>query len=242
VHTATIVIAIESPAMASYFSPATFRFLRGLARNNERAWFHAHKDAYEEHVRAPFQRLLGDLQPDLRTVSAHYRADPKTVGGSLFRIQRDTRFASDKSPYKSWQGARLFHARSREVPAPSFYLHLQPGRCFVGAGLWHPDTATQRQVRQFIVDNPAGWEAAAHASAFRRRYVMEDGEMLVRPPRGFPPDFAFIDDLRHRNFVASRAIEDSVMLGPRLRATIARDLRALAPFVDYLCAALDLEF
>src|SRR3546814_11841046 len=66
--------------------------------------------------------------------------------------------------------------------------------------------------------------------------------MLVRPPRGFPPDFAFIDDLRHKNFVASRAVEDSVMTGPRLRQTLVKDLQALAPFVDYLCAALDLGF
>jgi uncharacterized protein (DUF2461 family) len=66
--------------------------------------------------------------------------------------------------------------------------------------------------------------------------------MLVRPPRGFPPDFEFIDDLRHRNFVAVRAIDDAVMTGPRLRQVLATDLTALAPFVDYLCAALDLEF
>lgn len=228
--------------MPAYFTDKSLKFLRALARNNERAWFHAHKADYESHVRAPFQRLLGDLQPDLHAVSPHFHADPKAVGGSLFRIQRDTRFSGDKAPYKSWQGARLFHERRKQVPAPSFYLHLQPGRCFVGAGLWHPETATQRRVRQFIVDNPGSWQAAAHDKAFRRRFELEDSEMLVRPPRGFPPDFAFIDDLRHRNFVASRPIEDSMMLGPKLRPTLVKDLQALAPFVDYLCAALDLEF
>ncbi len=228
--------------MAIFFTDKSFKFLRGLSRHNERAWFQAHKADYEVHVREPFQRLLVDLQPDLLALSEHYRAEPKSVGGSLFRIHRDTRFANDKTPYKSWQGARLFHARASELPAPSFYLHLQPGRCFVGAGLWHPDTATQRKVRQFIVDNPGSWAAAAHAPAFRRRYAFADSEMLVRPPRGFPKDFTFIDDLRHRNFVASRAIEDRTMTGARLRQTLARDLQALAPFVDYLCAAVDLEF
>ena len=228
--------------MSSYFSAASFKFLRGLARHNERAWFLAHKAEYEAAVREPFQRLLGDLQPALATISEHYRSEPKTVGGSLFRIQRDTRFSGDKTPYKSWQGARLFHERSRQVPAPSFYLHLQPGSCFVGAGLWHPETATQRRVRQFIFDNPGSWQRAAHAPAFRRRFELETDEMLVRPPRGFPPDFAFIDDMRHKNFVASRAVEDAVMTGPRLRQALAKDLQALGPFVDYLCAALDLEF
>jgi uncharacterized protein (TIGR02453 family) len=242
VDTAATSRFYNAATMTTYFTDKSFRFLRALARNNERAWFQAHKADYDAHVRGPFQALLADLQPELRAVSEHFRSEPKTVGGSLFRIQRDTRFANDKTPYKSWQGARLFHERSRQVPAPSFYLHLQPGNCFVGAGLWHPETATQRRVRQFIFDNPGSWQRAAHAVAFRRRFDLETDEMLVRPPRGFPPDFAFIDDLRHKNFVASRAIEDSVMSGPRLRQTLAKDLQALAPFVDYLCAALDLEF
>ena len=95
--------------MATYFSDKTFRFLRALARNNEREWFHAHKADYEAHVRDPMQRLVSDLQPDLATVSLHYRADPKAVGGSLYRIHRDIRFSRNKTPYKTWQGMRLFH-------------------------------------------------------------------------------------------------------------------------------------
>ena len=228
--------------MTTYFSDKTFKFLRGLARNNKRAWFLAHKPDYDAHVRAPFLQLLLDLQPALAKTSEHYRAEPKPVGGSLFRIQRDTRFANDKTPYKPWQGARLFHARGRQIEAPSFYLHLQPGACFIGAGLWHPQPATQRAVRQFIFDNPGGWKATAHASAFRRRYDFETTNKLVRPPRGFPPDFEFIDDLKNRNFVALRTLDDDVMLGPKLRQALEKDLQGLAPFVDYLCAALDLEF
>jgi len=228
--------------MTTYFGDKTYKFLRGLARHNERAWFQAHKADYDAHVRAPFLQLLVDLQPALAQVSEHYRAEPKPVGGSLFRIQRDTRFANDKTPYKPWQGARLFHARGRQVEAPSFYLHLQPGACFVGAGLWHPHPITQRAVRQFIFDNPGSWKAAAHAPAFRRRYNFESTDRLVRPPRGFPADFEFIDDLKHRNFVAVRALDDDVVLGPKLRQVLEKDLQGLAPFVDYLCAALDLEF
>ena len=228
--------------MTTYFSDASFKFLRGLARHNERAWFLAHKAEYDAAVREPFLRLLGDLQPALAAISDHYRAEPKTVGGSLFRIHRDTRFSGDKTPYKDWQGARLFHARSRQSEAPSFYIHLQPGESFVAGGIWHPSTPALRLIRQFIVDNPGGWQAAAHAPAFRRRFDLESEDMLVRNPPGFPADFRFIDDLRHRNFVGVRSIDDATMAGPRLRATLEKDLQALAPLVDYLCAALDLEF
>ncbi|MDQ3511857.1 MAG: DUF2461 domain-containing protein [Pseudomonadota bacterium] len=228
--------------MSTYFTDASFRFLRTLERNNSREWFHAHKADYETHLREPFQRLLTDLQPALAEVSMHYRSEPKTVGGSLFRIHRDTRFANDKAPYKSWQGARLFHERGRQIEAPSFYLHLQPGQCFIGAGLWHPQSDTLRRMRQFILDNPAAWKAAAHQPAFRRRFDLDDSEMLVRIPRGFPQDFEFAPDLRRKNYVAVRAMDDELFTGPKLLQSIRHDLLAVAPFVDYLCAALDLEF
>ncbi len=225
----------------SHFSDRSFRFLRALARNNNREWFHAHKADYEQYIREPFRDLMLDLQPMLAKISPHFRADPRGNGGSLFRIHRDTRFSNDKSPYKGWQGARMFHARRNEVPAPSFYLHLEPGRCFVGAGIWHPEPPTQRRIRQFIVDNPNGWKAAAHG-AIRKRFDLESDEMLARVPSGFPRDFAYADDLRHRNFVMVRAVADADMTSAALPRMLAKDFTALAPFVDYLCAALDLEF
>ena len=228
--------------MSRYFDAASFGFLRGLARHYDKAWFESLRQDYEAHVRQPFLRLITDLQPALASVSPHFRADPRTVGGSLFRIHRDARFSNDKSPYKPWQGARLFHERRREVAAPSFYIHLQPGGSFVGGGLWHPEPDTQRRVRQFILDNPGSWKKAAHAPALRPRFDLDDSEVLSRPPRGFPADFEFIDDLKHRNWVLWRSLDDAAMTGPRLKKTLETDLAALGPFIDYLCAALDLEF
>jgi len=227
--------------MTTYFSEKTFKFLRALGRHNNREWFHEHKADYETHLRGPFQQLISDLQPDLLAISEHYRADPKGVGGSLFRIHRDTRFSNDKTPYKTWSGARFFHARSKQVEAPSFYLHIQPDNCFIGAGLWHPEPESQRKIRQFIFDNPGSWKAAVHTPAFKRRYTM-DGESLVRPPRGYPADHELIDDIKRKDFVATFALEDSIVLGPKLRKTVADQFAALSPLVDYLCAALDLEF
>jgi uncharacterized protein (TIGR02453 family) len=169
-----------------YFTPHTFRFLRELARHNERAWFADHRARYEQHVRDPFLRLIADLQGPLAAISRHYRADPRGAGGSLFRIHRDTRFRNDKTPYKTWAGARLFHERRKQVATPSFYIHVQPGHCFVGAGIWHPEPAELKRIREFLVDNPAAWTKATQAPAFRRNYPL-GGEMLVRAPRGFDP-------------------------------------------------------
>lgn len=229
--------------MTAHFTPAAFAFLRRLQRNNNREWFHAHKQTYERHVREPFQQLLIDLQPALQAISPHLRSDPRTHGGSLYRIQRDTRFSADKTPYKPWQGAHLFHERRREVPAaPGFYIHLQPDGCFVAAGVWHPPPESLRRIRQFIIDNPAAWELAAHSPAVQKHCRFGDDEQLKRPPRGFPADFARLDDLKQRNVVLSRALADDVFTSNGLQATLVRELKRMAPFVDYLCAALDLEF
>ena len=86
----------------AYFSAATFKFQRDLARNNNRAWFAANKQRYEDVLKEPFLRFIEDMQKPLAKISAHYRADPRPQGGSLFRIYRDTRFRNDKTPYKTW--------------------------------------------------------------------------------------------------------------------------------------------
>ncbi len=227
--------------MSAYFSEKTYKFLRALGRNNSREWFAEHKPEYETRLRQPFLKLITDLQPDIAAISLHYRADPRQVGGSMFRIHRDTRFSNDKTPYKTWSGARFFHERSKTVPAPSFYLHLQPGNCFIGAGLWHPEPETQRRIRNFIVDNPGGWKAATRAPAFKRKFELT-GDSLVRPPRGYPADHELIDDLKRKDFVAGVGLDDDVVLGPKLRQAVAGGFAGMAPMVDYLCAALDLEF
>ena len=84
-----------------YFSDKTFRFLDNLRKNNNREWFNEHKADYETHVRQPFLALIGDFQAPLAKISSHYVSDPRAVGGSLFRINRDARFSKDKSPYKT---------------------------------------------------------------------------------------------------------------------------------------------
>lgn len=225
----------------SQFGPDAFDFLRTLAANNQRDWFHAHKADYEAHVRDPFLALIADLAAPLRAISPHFVADPKPLGGSLFRIQRDTRFSNDKSPYKTHAGARFFHVRHKQVEAPLFYLHLEPGACFVAAGLWHPAPPTQRRIRDFLVANPESWREAVHAPAFRKRY-RAGGDSLVRAPRGYDPAHPLIEDIKRKDFVVVRDLTDAQMTSPRLPNTVADAFADMAPMVDYLCAALDLEF
>src|SRR5919198_3602122 len=122
------------------FTPALFSFLRDLRENNDREWFNANKQRYEDDVKEPALEFVSDFAPLLEEISPHLVADPRPVGGSLFRIYRDTRFSKDKTPYKTHLGAHFFHESAKRAPSvPGFYLHVQPGESFVAAGIWHPD-------------------------------------------------------------------------------------------------------
>lgn len=226
---------------APYFDAELFKFMRALARNNSRDWFHGRKDRFESAMRTPALRLIADLAEPLKTISPHFVANPAKVGGSLFRIQRDTRFAGDKQPYKTWLGIRLYHERRRDVHAPSFYIHLQPGNCFIAGGLWRPEPPVLKRVREFLVDNPDAWLRSARNPAFLRSFVL-GGDTLSRPPRGFPADHPLIDDLKRKDFIAWHPFDDDRALRPSFDRFLIERARALSPLLDYLCAALDLEF
>ena len=120
-----------------HFTPELFAFLRELAANNDREWFQANKERYETVVKEPAMGFIGDFGAPLSGISKHFVADPRPVGGSLLRIYRDTRFAKDKTPYKTMVGIQFRHEVGKDIHAPGFYLHLDPGsrvRCSRGSG------------------------------------------------------------------------------------------------------------
>jgi uncharacterized protein (TIGR02453 family) len=237
-----------------YFTPATFKFLRSLARNNRRDWFQAHKPQYEETVKAPSLRLIADLAAPLRAISPQLVADPRPVGGSLFRIHRDTRFSANKAPYKTHVGMTFFHAATHglarglagtaapgRLDAPVLYLHVEPGACFAGGGLWHPQAPTLKRIRDFMVDNPRSWTRLTTARAFRNHFALT-GDSLVRPPQGYPAGHFLIEDLKRKDFVAMAALADADVTGPDLRALLLRRFRLMRPMLEWLCMAVQLEF
>ena len=176
---------------APYFTPATLTFLSQLARHNDRTWFKANQHRYEEHVRGPALRFILDAAPHLQRVSPHLVADPRPVGGSLFRIQRDVRFAADKRPYKTHLGIQFRHDAGKDVHAPGLYLHIEPGNVFVACGVWHPDAAALLRIRTAIAATPLRWkrvlsEQALHRDLLAGRGCLSSGrrEASIRPTRG----------------------------------------------------------
>jgi uncharacterized protein (TIGR02453 family) len=230
-----------------YFTPELFSFLRKLKRNNRREWFQEHKDEYLEHVRDPFLRFIEDIGPGLRRIHPRAIADPHPTRGSLFRIYRDTRFSADKTPYKTHVAAQFctapkaapgrlnngeMLAGKKYVHLPGFYLHFEPGNCFVAAGLWHPETPELNRVRARIADRGAEWKRA------RRGFQLE-GDSLSRPPRGFAPDHPFIGDIKRKDFIASVSFSESMVCGNAFPREFLAACRRLMPLVGFLTEAVD---
>lgn len=227
--------------MAPHFSTALFRFLADLEANNDRDWFQANRDRYVGQVQEPALSFIIDFAPRLEAISPHFRADAKLQGGSLFRIHRDTRFSKDKSPYKTNTGVQFRHQRARDAHAPGYYLHLEPGQCFMGVGLWRPETTVAYRIRERIAEEPAGWKGATQSKKFTDVYSLS-GESLVRPPRGFDADHPLIDDLKRKDFIASAPLTEEQVTDDSFLDLFADHCRRATPFMAFLCAAVGVEF
>lgn len=226
-----------------YFNPKLFAFLRELADNNERDWFKANQDRFEEHVRQPALDFIEDFSEPLYRISKHFTADARKVGGSLFRIQRDTRFSKDKTPYKTHVGIHFRHVATRDdVHAPGLYLHLEPSASLAAIGLWRPATDHANSIRRAIVDHPDRWRDAARAEAFTRVYGALSGESLSRAPRGFDPAHPLIEDLKLKDFTASTRFRQAEVTSRDFMDTYIATVKAAAPLMRFLCEAIGLGF
>lgn len=224
-----------------HFSPSLFSFLRELADNNDRDWFHANKDRYVAAVQEPALEFITDFGPRLAKISPHFTADARVVGGSLFRIQRDTRFSKDKTPYKTNTGMQFRHESARDAHVPAFYLHLQPGECFAGVGLWRPQTAEAHAIRTAIADDPAGWKKATYGKRFTDIWE-QGGESLKRPPKGFEPDHPYVDDLKRKDFIASTRLTQKQVTSEGFIDDYERLCRSSVPYMRFLTEALGQPF
>ncbi len=224
-----------------HFTPSLFTFLKDLDANNEREWFHEHKDRYLNSVQEPAMEFIIDFKPKLEKISPHFTAEAKTVGGSLFRIQRDTRFSKDKTPYKQNTGMQFRHEAGKDAHAPGFYLHLQPGECYAGVGLWRPETKVAYQIREHIAEHPAEWKKATQGKRFTDVWKLS-GESLVRTPKGFDDDHPLIEDLKRKDFIASTRLTQKQITSEGFLDEYTKLNKRAAPFMEFLCEAVGVPF
>ena len=224
------------------FTQKALRFFRELAKNNKKEWFEAHREEYEREVREPMRELIEEMNARLARFAPEIGADPKR---SMFRINRDTRFSKDKSPYKT-NAACWFHHRGASARvggeanegSAGFYFHLQHGgKSLVGGGLWMPPRPQLDKLRDAMSEDPASFGRMARGLT-KRFGGLDDGAVLKRMPRGFSEDHPAAKWLRYQSFTSGRALKDSQVTDPRLSALLAQEFRQLLPLVRWLNGAL----
>lgn len=230
--------------MPKYFTPAVFAFLKELEENNNKEWWEDNKDRYVETIREPAKDFIVDFGESLRTISPHFVADTRTNGGSLMRPYRDVRFSKDKTPYKTNVGIQFRHERGKDVHAPGFYVHFEPGQNFLGAGMWHPETRVARAIRQEINDRADEWGDVAHSTPFTDTWSLGDNDedRLKRVPKDLDADHPYPDDLRLKSFTAGTRVSQRIVTSNDFAEQLLLKFSAAGPYTRFLCEATSVPF
>jgi uncharacterized protein (TIGR02453 family) len=223
---------IDSPPPFPGFREPAFEFLRALAANNEREWFKARKDTYEEAVKAPLELLLLDGARRLERAGLPLTAHPKQ---SRFRIHRDLRFTDDKTPYKTNVGG-VFDRSGEKEKNGVVYVHVVPGHCFLAAGFYNPSVSYLRPVRRRIAAQPERFHAMLDTMSANGVPVNSMDDTLTGMPQGFSHhrDTDVAPYLKWKNYVTRRFFPEAALQSPSFAEEIvgmARDARPLLQFV-----------
>jgi len=208
-----------------------FEFLKELKANNNREWFKANKYRYDElhtqHI-AVVQELINRVSVFDPEIS---RLDAKSC---IYRIYRDLRFSTDKTPYKTHFGAYMTGLGGRTSPYAGYYLHLEPGNSLVSGGVWCPDPQMLKKLRQDIYDNMDEFVQILENKDFKRVYGALEGETTKRIPEGFPKDCPHEEILRHKYYIVSSPKKDEFFEKANWMDEVANDFRILYPFNKFM--------
>jgi uncharacterized protein (TIGR02453 family) len=202
------------------FPVAALDFYDDLEMDNTRSFWEKHKAVYAEAVQAPMKALVAALEPEFGTAK-------------VFRPYRDVRFAKDKTPYKTHQGA--FVAAG---PRMGWYVEISARGTRVGGGFYDADAATLASIRAAMADDLRGQELDDLGTAYDADGWEVGGDQLKTSPRGYDRDHPRIHLLRHRTLFVGRpyGFEDDA-IGPGLVDRVREDWRALRPLVEWLARA-----
>ena len=221
-------------------------FLRDVAANNNRQWFLEHKAEYDA-AREEFECGIRDAIARISTFDptvAHI-----TVKDATYRFYRDTRFSSDKSPYKRHFGAYIA-AHGKKALHGGYYIHLEPEHCMLSCGNnWLP-TNVLTSCRNEIMANTDEWLRCVRGKEFMKYFgtelggVLFDGngfgiERLKTCPAGFPRDYEYIDYLRMKDYCCWHWVSDDFFDGDGWLDDMERIFKAGKPMMDFINSVID---
>ena len=223
------------------FKVETMSFLKELAANNNKDWFHSHQIEYETYLKKPLRDILSIMAKRFADLQLPYHASPKL---SLFRINRDIRFSKNKDPYKTNIGIffpySLEPLAKKSVDKPGLYFHIEPGQCFIAGGIHIPTSDDIKKIRYYIAENWKLLENIIKTDSFSSEFpIILNGDKLKRMPRGFTEDHPKSDWIKLKSFIVQEEVNEKLFLRNDLVDTIERKAISIAPFLDFLYNAVN---
>jgi uncharacterized protein (TIGR02453 family) len=225
------------------FPRHTLSFLRGLRQDNSRKWFEAHRQDYEDFVITPARAFVVAMGEKLTAISKAIEADPR-VNGSIFRINRDTRFSKDKSPYKTSIGILFWEGDGPRMECPAFYFHLEPGSLMLGTGIYQFSEPLLRAYRKAVVDPRLGPALRRAIAAVPPETMGKTGcgmtpHRYKKVPTGFDPSHRNAELLKNKGLTAGIDVGLPKQLhGPGIVDFCFERFQAMAPIHRWLVATM----
>jgi uncharacterized protein (TIGR02453 family) len=215
--------------------PQILNFLSALAKNNNREWFEKNKDKYL-YAKDNFEVFVGRFLDEL------IKFNPELAGLNHkklpFRIYRDVRFSKDKSPYKNNMGAG-FSPNGKLMQEAGYYLHIEPGRCFVAGGMYMPEPGNLSKIRQEIDYNGARLQKIFNDKTFKKWYKGFDNfDKLKTVPKGYAKDHPRLDWLQHKTFIVSHKFTDKEVKDKKFLKQVVDASKAMKPLNEFLKEAI----
>lgn len=221
-------------------------FLEDIRNNNNRDWFNAHKEEYRA-VRDDFEE--GINKAILRISEFDPTIKHLTAKDATYRFYRDTRFSSDKSPYKTHLGAYIA-AHGKKALHGGYYIHLEPRHCLVSCGNYWLPTNILTSCRNEIMGNIDSWCGIVESERFIDMFGRPgEGcwgaskgfglEMLKTAPSGFPRDYEFIKYLRMKDYCCWHTVPNSFFEGDGWLDDMSVILKEGKPMMDFINSVID---
>ena len=211
------------------------RWLRQLKKNNDRAWFAAHREIYDGHIRPEWEDLVTALLVSAVRFDERFAyVDPRRC---LFRLARDIRFSNDKTPFKTHVSAWLSPFGKSGANA-GYYVSVKPGETHFSAGIYTPERPVLEALRRRMASDHRAFDRILGTKALKP-YLPLRTDGLVRMPRGFPKEHPRGELIRARNYLVGRTYADAEIVRGGAFATFRNAIRDCAPFVAYLDRVAD---
>lgn len=218
------------------FNKQIIGFLKELELNNNKAWFDQNRDKYKV-LRNEFKQEVEEILFKVAGIDANFRITPENFKNyiKIFRINRDIRFSKDKRPYKS-NFAAVYGFGKMEDGNPMYYLHIQPGNCFLAGGIYMPDSSYLRKIRDKIVKKHKDLRNVLEDKEFMNMFPvgLDKSPKLKTCPRGYDKDHEAIDLLRLKSFTVSRNFSEKEFFGKNFEKLMVETFTEIKKLNDFL--------